>query len=208
MLEVAVLGSILVFSLATLLRVGMRFNYQQQLQQDAFRKALQTAQTNNTAAKTVQSYKYLNIQDRQVPNPADPFAVSARTRFGSSSTITYGRFLFETMGGSKKENDQRTGQTVLQVDDQTRNYRDDELSDPDDENHDDDPPLFATVTRSTTVPATGSIEKTESGGAITTTRDSSVTEQIDTVINKRDNAQETITSTLVKDVGVTWETPR
>lgn len=201
LLEVGVLGSILLFALATLVRVGLRFNYEQQLQQDTFRKALRVAEFNDTESKTVGHYGYTWLEDRQVPNPSDPVALNARTRFGSDADVIYGRHLFEP-----GTDDKRIGRIVIRVNGQKKSYRDDELADPDDTDPSDNPPLIKDTVRQTTTPATGEIVRTETGRRIQTQRTTNLTEGVATTLNTR-NGTVTLNSTFDKQAGVLWDTP-
>ena len=198
LLEVAVLGSLLVFALAALIRVGLRFNYQQQLQQDAFRKALRRAGVSNTEKRAAVTHTYNLIQDRIVPEPSDPFGVNSRTRYSGANTVTYGRFLF-----SAGNEDHHSPPFVFEINEAEREFRSSRLFDPDDENP---LPLIAETRRTTVRPARGDLTKTETVDAITTTVNSEVVEQVTTTINALDGPTE-VTNTLRQQTGRTWRTP-
>ncbi len=73
LLEVAILGSILIVLLGILISYGLRFNFQQRLMQQAFRKALSSANTNSLG----QSGAFIILRDMHIPSPANPFGVGS-----------------------------------------------------------------------------------------------------------------------------------
>jgi hypothetical protein len=198
MMEVAVLGSILVFTIATCVRIGLRFNYQQELQQNAFRNALRTARDTNKPDDVQQSYNYTIMQDRQVPNPGDHLNLGSRNRFAAGSSVVYGRFLF-----SATDEDQDP-LFVFDINNTEHEFNYHELWDPEQDDNADNEPLIA-ETRREVAGASGRITKTETGGSITTVQETDVVENVTTVFNTQEGLVE-FTDVLEKHSGHTWTT--
>jgi len=79
-LELAIFGSILIMLLGILVNYGLKYNFQQQVMQQAFRKAL------GIAAKEPSS-TYILIKDRHIPNPSNPFGVGSVAAVSSSASV-------------------------------------------------------------------------------------------------------------------------
>lgn len=82
-LELAVFGSILIMLLGVLVNYGLRYNFQQQAMQQAFRRALGIAADPNRG-----SAAYVLIKDRHIPDPAHPFTVGTFVPVSSSASVT------------------------------------------------------------------------------------------------------------------------
>ena len=88
-LELALFGSILIILLGVLINYGMRYNFQQQVMQQAFRKALGLAAARRSAT-------YVLIKDRHIPDPSNPFGVGSLTPVSSTASVTRNYRLNET----------------------------------------------------------------------------------------------------------------
>jgi len=87
-LELAVFGSILIMLLGVLINYGLRYNFQQQVMQEAFRKAL--------GVTAVRRSTYVLIKDRHIPDPSNHFGIGALTPVMSSASVTRNYKLHET----------------------------------------------------------------------------------------------------------------
>jgi len=83
LLELAVFGSLLIMLLGVLINYGLRYNSQQYLMQEAFRKALAAAEE-STNPGTPESVSYAIIEDNHIPNPSDIWGFGSVTPVGSS----------------------------------------------------------------------------------------------------------------------------
>jgi len=81
-LELALFGSILILCLGLLIRYGLSINYSQRLQMEAFRQAVKRAYSGRN---TFVNASYTILEDKPIPNPADPFGASERSVFGASA---------------------------------------------------------------------------------------------------------------------------
>lgn len=79
-LELAVFGSILIMLLGILVNYGLKYNFQQQVMQQAFRKALGIAANRPSAT-------YILVKDRHIPDPSNPFGVGSVMAVSSSASI-------------------------------------------------------------------------------------------------------------------------
>lgn len=93
--ELAIFGAIVIMLLGILISYGMRFNYQQQVSQEAFRKAMGMASMTNIqgapdfdipGAPTSTSYAIL--RNRHIPDPANPWGVGSTAPFESHASVT------------------------------------------------------------------------------------------------------------------------
>ncbi|MBU3934115.1 MAG: pilus assembly protein [Candidatus Omnitrophica bacterium] len=87
-LELAVFGSILIMLLGVLVSYGLKYNFQQQVMQEAFRKAL--------GVTAVRHSTYVLIKDRHIPDPSNPFGIGAVVPAMSSASVTRDYRLHET----------------------------------------------------------------------------------------------------------------
>jgi hypothetical protein len=101
LLEVAIFGSIIIMLLGVLVSYGLRYNFQQQAMQQAFRKSLADAVVQqkslaipNTMAPSISN---VIVKDRHIPNPSDTFGVGSVNPFvGSAGSVTINYKLSET----------------------------------------------------------------------------------------------------------------
>jgi len=92
LLEVAIFGAIIVMLLGVLISYGLRYNYQQKMMQQAFRKSL-THAVNQPGT----SISNVVISDKHIPNPSDTFGVGSVTPMtGSAGGIARDYRLGET----------------------------------------------------------------------------------------------------------------
>jgi len=94
-LELAIFGSILIMLLGILINYGLRYNYQQQVMQQAFRKALASAAVSMNDHTSI-SVAHAVVEDKHIPNPADPFAVGSVLPSSSGASVTRNYKLMET----------------------------------------------------------------------------------------------------------------
>jgi len=80
LLEVAIFGAVIIMLLGVLISYGLRYNYQQQTMQQAFRKSL--AQSVNNPGSSIAN---LVMKDVHVPNPSDTFGVGSVYPFSGAS---------------------------------------------------------------------------------------------------------------------------
>lgn len=91
MLEVAITGSLALVALAFFIQIALRQNYQQEIEQQTFRRALRMAHSFGDEERPAISYHH--FRDRQLPDPADAFGIIPRTLTTSTSSVTWGEFL-------------------------------------------------------------------------------------------------------------------
>ncbi len=89
LLELSIFGSILIMLLGVLVNYGMKYNFQQQVMQQAFRKAL------GIAAKQ-RSGNYLLLRDGYIPNPEDPFTTGSVTPVIAQASVIRDYRMHET----------------------------------------------------------------------------------------------------------------
>jgi len=87
--ELAIFGSILLMLLGILLHYGMKYNFQQQAMQEAFRRALGVVATSTASTqKDNLSASYLVVRDRHVPDPLDPFGMGPIVSVSSQASVS------------------------------------------------------------------------------------------------------------------------
>ncbi len=86
-LELALFGSILIFCLGVLIRYGLSMNYSQHLQMQAFRQAVKRAY--DDGRDTFVNASYSILEDKPIPDPADPYGLSERSIFGASASAVW-----------------------------------------------------------------------------------------------------------------------
>lgn len=91
LIEFAVIGSIALLALTMLIQMGLRMNYQQEIQQNAFRNALRIAQSEGDEES--QSIQYNYFRNRRTPNPSEGFGVTPRVMTQGNATVTWGEWL-------------------------------------------------------------------------------------------------------------------
>jgi len=99
--ELAVFGSILLLALSFLINYGMRYNYQQDLQMRAFRKALSQAYWptdlagNKVPDRPDASASVALLEDKHIPDPRDMFGAGSVTPVTGQAEVTWGNTLGE-----------------------------------------------------------------------------------------------------------------
>ena len=86
-LELAVFGSILIMLLGVLVSYGMKYNFQQRIMQQAFRKALVSAAESRQSNKPT-SVSHIVIEDRHISSPSNAFAVGSVSPIIASASVT------------------------------------------------------------------------------------------------------------------------
>lgn len=102
LLELAVFGTIILSLLGTLISYGLRYNWQQRLNQQSFRKALTDSYYSMDDNKPIAS-SYLIVRDVHVPNPSDGFGIGSITpMIGSSGGISRRTFNIEAENNAEQ----------------------------------------------------------------------------------------------------------
>ena len=91
LVELAITGSLVLLALAFFIQIGLRMNYQQELEQQTFRRALREAKSEGTEESAAIVINH--FRDRQVPDPSFGFALMPRTSTNASATVTWGEHL-------------------------------------------------------------------------------------------------------------------
>jgi hypothetical protein len=87
LIELAVFGSIFLMIVGAMLSYGLRYNFMQQANQLAFRRAMKIASDPGRG-----SGSYTLMMDKHIPNPTDPFAIgSTLPAMASASVIRTGQ---------------------------------------------------------------------------------------------------------------------
>ena len=91
--ELAILGSLLILALGSLVSYSLRYNQQQDLSQEAFRRALgvvdaTTSDGNGGEYVKYPSASYTIIEDKHIPDPLNPFAMGAVSPTMASASVT------------------------------------------------------------------------------------------------------------------------
>jgi len=85
--ELAVFGSILLMLLGILLHYGLKYNAQQRVTQEAFRKALGVVAKNIAAGNSELSASYMVMKDENMPSPENPFGMGSVVSVGSQASV-------------------------------------------------------------------------------------------------------------------------
>jgi hypothetical protein len=103
MIEVAIFGSLALLALGLLIQLALRQNYQQEIEQNAFRRALRVAHLENrmisgslgfnSIEEESQAINYNYFRNRIMPSPSDGYGVGPRAMTQGSGTVTWGEFL-------------------------------------------------------------------------------------------------------------------
>ena len=88
LLELAIFGSLILFLLGALVSYGLRYNFQQQAQMQAFRKAQELASQLDNSGDPYGSATYALIRDRHIPDPSHPFGVGQVSPVMASASVT------------------------------------------------------------------------------------------------------------------------
>lgn len=90
--ELAIFGTIILFLLGVLINYGLRYNYQQQVMQRAFRKAHQDAQRGGYGGN-VSTYPkittHISIRDIHVSDPSSTFGMGSITPMAASHAVVH-----------------------------------------------------------------------------------------------------------------------
>lgn len=86
LVELAAFGSILLLCLSMLIQYGMRANYQQNLQMQAFRKALRAAYYKSGPAAGT---SITMVHDKAIPDPRDHWGIAERRPVTASASATW-----------------------------------------------------------------------------------------------------------------------
>jgi len=91
LVEVAIIGTILLFCMLILVREGMQANFQQSLLMRTYRDAISEAYHNRANEKT---YSALIIEDKHIPDPQNPFGIGQIRPFHVNTSAAFTRDLF------------------------------------------------------------------------------------------------------------------
>jgi len=80
LLELSIFGSIILMLMGLLISYGLRYNFQQEAQMEAYRKALEIAAQQGSASYTL-------IKDRHIPSIENPFGVGGVEPFAASASV-------------------------------------------------------------------------------------------------------------------------
>lgn len=92
LLEFALFGSVALLALAFMIQIGLTMNYQQEIEQQTFRRALRIAQSEAADVES-QSVQVQQYRDRQVPDPSEGFGMMSRVMTQAGATVTWGEYL-------------------------------------------------------------------------------------------------------------------
>ncbi len=81
-MEVAVFGTIFLMIIGAMITYGLRFDYNQRAQQQAFRRALKIASDRETGGGS-----YMLMEDRYIPDPTDPFGIGTSMPVMASESV-------------------------------------------------------------------------------------------------------------------------
>lgn len=87
LLELTVFGAIIIMLLGVLINYGMRYNFQVQAMQEAFRKALEYAYYSTQDNKPA-LVSYIVIKDKHIPSPSSPFGIGSVIPISASASVT------------------------------------------------------------------------------------------------------------------------
>lgn len=107
-IEMAIFGSIALIAMGFLIQVGLGMNYQQELDENTFRRALLMAKCESSDHKPnnwcgsvgsingdgeSQATVFTQLRDRQIPSPSLGYGIMPRSMVTSSATATWGQRL-------------------------------------------------------------------------------------------------------------------
>lgn len=181
LIEFAILGSLGLLALAFLIQIGLRANYQQEMEQHAFRRALAAAQAEGDTES--QSIQVQAFRDRQVPNPSQGFAIMPRTLSSGAGTVTWGELL--TLLDDARDSQPRI---IVELNDARREFRSEDLKK--------DEPLIHFIHK--TLDSQGTMTQDNAGSDL----DTSTTETTDLEFNTK--SPSTLSSTTHSNVRFDW----
>jgi hypothetical protein len=117
LLEFAIFGTLALTALAFLIQLGLRANYQQEVEQQTFRRALRIAKGEDEVES--QAVQVLQFRDRQIPDPSMAFSIMPRTLSQAGASVTWAEHL--TALDDKDERSEPL--IVFRVNQTERNYR-------------------------------------------------------------------------------------
>ena len=164
LVEFAVMGSLALLALAFMIQIGLRANYQQDISQQTFRRALSLAQQEGDD-KESQSIQVQQFRDRQIPNPAQGFAIMPRTTTQGGATVTWG----EALTFLDKERDSQP-RIIVDLNGNAQEFRSDDLAA--------GQPLVRHISKR--LSSTGAITQNNAGGSLETTTTESTTMTLNT----------------------------
>ncbi len=101
LVELAIFASIFLMIMGTLLSYGLRFVFQQQAEQEAFRKALRLVREVDSGGEQYRgSASYTVSKLGHIPDPSDPYGFGAGVRVGASASVTWDHAAQKVMGNS------------------------------------------------------------------------------------------------------------
>ena len=201
LVEFAVFGSLALLALVMMIQMGLGINFQQEVDQEAFRRAMSAAKDEGDLESA--STSFYMIRNRQMPDPSQPFAIMPRQRFESQAMIVWGERLANL--ADDKESEPRT---IVDMDKMRLAsgslpvYRSSDLVDEPGGAEDEKKPLISRINTTATSLGTSWGNPTDTGLASTTT--STVQMTLNTNINS------TLTSTLTAGCafsGIDWKCP-
>lgn len=86
-LELSIFGTLIIMLLGMLISYGLRYNFQQRIIQQTFRKALAQGKSTSSDGQPSQ-VSYIALRDEYVPDPSNPFAVGSTMPVISSASVT------------------------------------------------------------------------------------------------------------------------
>ncbi len=81
--ELSIFGAIFLMVLATLISYGLKYNYIQKAEMQAFRTAMKIAADPDRGSSS-----YMMIQDRHIPDPVEPFGIGSVMPVVTSASVT------------------------------------------------------------------------------------------------------------------------
>ena len=152
LIEFAVFGSLALLALAFMIQIGLRANYQQEIDQQTFRRALDVADSYSDIEPV--SVSYLQFRDRQIPDPSEGFGIMPRAATTGQAEVVWGTYL----GFADKDDRRSQPLTIVRVNNAEREFRSDDFK-----NAPDDLPLYTRIDR--TLTSAGTIRQTRQPNA-------------------------------------------
>ena len=189
--EFAVIGSLALVALAFLIQMGLRANFQQQMEQDTFRLAMRVAQSEGDVES--QSIQYSYFRNSQIPNPTDAFGISPRTMTQSSASVTWGEWL----GYLANDRDSQP-RIIVHMDNSETEFRSEDLL----KNAAGEPmPLVSAVHKD--LNSNGAVTQTNTGSSDATTTTETTTLTLNADQNK-DGVNDQLSSSLTSTTNFNW----